>query len=256
MPGRRTEGASGMTIDQLAASVRMTVRNVRAYAGRGLIPKPRLVGRTAYYDDEHVARLRLIQSLVARGYTLGAVEKAIDKNPSLAAGHALEMLDSMGGPLGEAPEPEDMTLAELAELSGAEQDEGFLQHLVEAGLVDRVGPDRVRLLRPHVVRAGAQAMSLGLTREAVLDLLPLISEHLHVIAQRFVDGFREQLWRPFVEAGLPEEEWPAMVSRMEAILPVAGQTVVAMFRDELRAVVEEAMGEEIAQMASGAASAD
>jgi len=52
-----------LTVDQLAAKVGMTVRNVRAYAGRGLIPPPRLAGRTGYYDQDHVARLTLVREL-------------------------------------------------------------------------------------------------------------------------------------------------------------------------------------------------
>jgi DNA-binding transcriptional MerR regulator len=61
-----------LTVDQLAAKVGMTVRNVRAYAGRGLIPPPRLVGRTGYYGHDHVARLTLVRELLGKGYTLAA----------------------------------------------------------------------------------------------------------------------------------------------------------------------------------------
>src|SRR5688500_11020989 len=59
----------------------MTVRNVRAYAARGLLPPPRLVGRTGYYGPEHVARLVLVRDLLAQGYTLAAVEKAVADEP-------------------------------------------------------------------------------------------------------------------------------------------------------------------------------
>ena len=47
------------TVDELAARAQMTVRNVRAYAGRGLIDAPRLEGRTGYYNREHLQRLQL-----------------------------------------------------------------------------------------------------------------------------------------------------------------------------------------------------
>jgi DNA-binding transcriptional MerR regulator len=231
---------------------------VRAYAGRGLIPKPRLVGRTGYYGPEHVARLRLIQDLLGRGYTLSAVERVIHNAPAVAAGHALELLQTLSWPQGlfleEQPIVEEMSVEQLSRLAGVEHDEEVLERLMDAGLVERTRPGQVRVLHPAVVRAGAQAMSLGLSREAVLGLFPLLSEHLHVVAKRFVDEFRDQLWRPFVEAGFPEEEWPDILGRIEAILPVAGQAVLAVFRDELRSAVEEAMGEEIQQMAQAEAS--
>jgi DNA-binding transcriptional MerR regulator len=241
--------APQMTIDQLAASVGMTVRNVRAYAGRGLIPSPHLVGRTGYYGPEHVSRLRLIRDLLERGYTLAAVEKVLQRQSTATAGHALDLLHTLEDPLGQAEAPEEMTTDALLRLAGVEEETGFLDQLVEIGLVERVDASRVRLVRPFVVRAGAKAMALGLDRASVLALLPLLGEHLHVIAQRFVDEVRTQMWKPFVDAGLPEERWPAMLETIRTLLPVASQAVLAVFRDELNKVIEEALGEELGRLA-------
>lgn len=238
-----------MTIDRLAASVGMTVRNVRAYAGRGLIPPPRLVGRTGYYGPEHASRLLLIRDLLDRGYTLAAVEKVLARQSTATAGHALEMLHTLEDPLGRAEEPEEMPVSGLLRMADVTEETGFLDRLVELGLVERVDHDTVRLLRPFVVRAGAKAVALGLERDAVLALLPLLGEHLHVIAQRFVDDFRAQVWNPFVEAGLPEDRWPAMLETIRTLLPVASQAVLAVFRDELNTVVDEALGEELGRLA-------
>lgn len=239
-----------MTIDQLASAVGMTVRNVRAYAGRGLIPAPRLVGRTGWYGKEHVDRLRLIRDLLDRGYTLGAVEKALLHSTGVPSGHALDLLNALTNPLGEDEEPEEMDLPSLRGLVGG-ADDALVDELVELGLVERVDETTVRVLRPAVFRAGAQAMALGLSKDSVLGLLPLLSDRLHEIAQRFVDEFRGELWHPFTEAGMPEQEWPQMLQRIEAILPVAGQAVVSVFRDELRTVIDEALGEELAAIADG-----
>jgi DNA-binding transcriptional MerR regulator len=240
-----------MTIDQLAATAGMTVRNVRAYAGRGLIPAPRLVGRTGYYGPEHVSRLLLIRDLIDRGYTLAAVEKVLERHTSATAGHALDLLNTLEDPLGQTEEPEEMSVESLLRLAGGQQETEFLDRLVEIGLVERVDDTRVLLLRPFVVRAGAKAMALGFDRGSVLSLLPLLGEHLHVIAQRFVDEFRAQVWKPFAEAGLPEDRWPAMLDSIRTLLPVASQAVLAVFRDELNKVIEEALGEELGRLAEG-----
>ena len=237
-----------MTIDQLAATVQMTVRNVRAYASRGLIPAPRLVGRTGYYGPEHVSRLRLVRDLLDRGYTLAAVERALRQHPSASAGHALDLLDTLGDPLGQAEEPEEMTVEGLSRMAGVDHDPALLDELERIGLVERVDEGHVRLLRPFVVRAGAKAMALGLDRQSVLAMLPVLGEHTRAIAQRFVDEFRRQLWNPFVEAGLPEDEWPQMLSSIQTLLPVASQAVLAVFRDELNRVIEDALGEELGRI--------
>ena len=84
------------TVDQLAAKVGMTVRNVRAYAGRGLIPPPRLVGRTGYYVTDHVARLTLVRELLDKGYTLSAVERMMSELPDGAL--ALGVFETLVSP--------------------------------------------------------------------------------------------------------------------------------------------------------------
>ena len=240
-----------LTIDQLAAAVNMTVRNVRAYAGRGLIPAPRLVGRTGYYGPEHVSRLMLIRDLLDRGYTLAAVENVLERHTTATAGHALDLLHTLEDPLGQTEEPEEMSVEALLRLAGVEHETEFLDQLVDLGLVERVDETRVRLMRPRVVRAGAKAMALGFDRGSVLALFPLLEDQLHVIARRFVDEFRAQVWKPFAEAGMPEDRWPAMLDSIRTLLPVASQAVLAVFRDELNKVIEEALGEELGRLAEG-----
>jgi len=58
------------TIDELAREAGATVRNIRAYQERGILPPPRRQGRVGLYSQAHLARLRIIASMLARGYTL------------------------------------------------------------------------------------------------------------------------------------------------------------------------------------------
>jgi DNA-binding transcriptional MerR regulator len=237
-----------LTIDQLAAKVNMTVRNVRAYAARGLIAAPRLVGRTGYYSPEHVNRLKLVRELLDRGYTLAAVEQAFERNTTLPAGQALDLLDTLSDPRGDDA-PEDIEIESLARLANVETDPEFIAQLEGLGLLERMDDTTVRLLKPFIVRAGAQAIALGLERPTVVALLPFLSEQLGIVASRFVNDVRQELWRPFVERGFPEDEWPAMLETIETLLPVASQAVVAIFRDQLNVAIDEALGEELGDMA-------
>jgi DNA-binding transcriptional MerR regulator len=247
-----SDGHDELTIDQLAAQVGMTVRNVRAYASRGLIPPPRLVGRTGYYGEQHASRLRLVRDLIDRGYTLAAVERAVLNNASLPAGQALALLGVLDNPLGQQEEPEVVAREALAAAARIPPDDDMVDAMVEAGLAEVVDEHTLRLLRPSIVHAGTQAVALGLSKESTLAMLPLLADHLRPIAQRFVDEFREQIWHPFAEAGMPEEQWPEVLRRIQAVLPVAGQSVLAAFRDQLSAVIDEALGEELESLADGA----
>jgi DNA-binding transcriptional MerR regulator len=53
-----------LSIEDLAREAGVPVRTVRYYISQGLLPGPAARGRAAAYDDEHLARLRLIRRLV------------------------------------------------------------------------------------------------------------------------------------------------------------------------------------------------
>jgi DNA-binding transcriptional MerR regulator len=76
---------AALTITELARTVGMTARNIRAHQSRGLVHSPRIVGRVAQYGSDHVARLELIASLQREGFTLAAIKRLIDTPGSYAA---------------------------------------------------------------------------------------------------------------------------------------------------------------------------
>ena len=59
-----------LTLDELTTRVGMSVRNVRFYTTKGLVPPPIRRGRSGYYTPDHVARLELVQELQSHGFTL------------------------------------------------------------------------------------------------------------------------------------------------------------------------------------------
>ena len=67
------EAQKEFTIDELAREASSTVRNVRAYQDRGLLPPPEKRGRTGIYTDVHLARLKIIGALLERGFTINNI---------------------------------------------------------------------------------------------------------------------------------------------------------------------------------------
>ena len=51
----------------------MTVRNIRAYQARGLLPPPVVDGRVGFYTEVHRERLRMIRRLRSEGFNLVAI---------------------------------------------------------------------------------------------------------------------------------------------------------------------------------------
>ncbi len=243
--------AREMTIDQLASAVGMTVRNVRAYATRGLLPAPRLVGRKGFYGPEHESRLRLIRDLIDKGYTLGAVEKALEER-DLPDSHALDLLGLLANPLGQKAEPEEISRETLASLAGigddAELRDRIVTQMVGHGLVRVLDDERLLLLQPVVVRSGAKAISLGLAPDTMFGLYEVIRSDTNELAEKFVGAARAEIWQPFADRGMPNEEWESLLASFESIIPVAVQAVLAAFRGALTDSIETAMGEELASL--------
>lgn len=81
--------APALTIEELARRAGLSTRNVRAYRTAGLLPPPRLEGRTGRYGDEHLRRLTVVARLQRRGWSLAAIRDALAAQD---AGRSLEEL--------------------------------------------------------------------------------------------------------------------------------------------------------------------
>ncbi|GAA3527942.1 MerR family transcriptional regulator [Aeromicrobium panaciterrae] len=241
-----TSAVEEFTVDELAARAQMTVRNVRAYASRGLIAAPRLEGRTGYYTLEHLQRLQLIRQLIDRGYTLAAVEKAIARTPKDGARHALDLMNILELPQDDG-DAQVMSRDDLAALAGVPRDDKLIDSMEQFGLVEWVDGNRdvVRLLEPVVVRTGAAAVALGLAPETVIGLFPIIQSRLREIADAFVNEVSAEIVRPFVEAGLPEDEWPHLLHTIENLVPIASQITLGIFRGQFREAIDTEIGEQL-----------
>ncbi|MFI1729221.1 MerR family transcriptional regulator [Streptomyces acidicola] len=65
-------------IEDLAHHSGATVRTIRAYQDRGLLPSPERRGRANVYSDAHLARLHQIAGLLDRGYTLTSIKELLE----------------------------------------------------------------------------------------------------------------------------------------------------------------------------------
>ncbi|TWD82325.1 MerR-like DNA binding protein [Kribbella amoyensis] len=243
--GARTSPAEGpeeLTVDQLAAKVGMTVRNVRAYAGRGLIPPPRLVGRTGYYGADHVARLTLVRELLGKGYTLAAVERMLTELPDGAL--ALGVFETLVTPWTPA-EPEVIDEHQLAERAGIPHDPATIEKLIELGICERLDDGKLRIPNPDLLRTGLEVIKLGVPLDAIFEMLPKLFHQADEVAKIYVELFRGTVWRRFADAGLPADGWPEVQRTLENIIPLAGQALVAAFREAMGREIEIAAYEEL-----------
>lgn len=167
------------TLAELARAAGMTARNVRAYRERGLLDPPRRHGRRAVYGAEHLARLRTVRALIARGLSRTEVAAALrdaagdQRALELLLTEPTDLLGSSSGRLGVLLSTTVRTLARqrpgatdrLVELGVIERDEQG-RYLLDAGLLARVNDllaegTRVRVLADVGVAAATRAEQLS-----------------------------------------------------------------------------------------------
>lgn len=75
-------GSELLDLNELVERVGMSVRNVRFYTSRGLVPPPIRRGRSGFYTADHVARLELVRELQSHGFTLAAIQGYLARIPA------------------------------------------------------------------------------------------------------------------------------------------------------------------------------
>lgn len=239
MDGTETE----MTIDELAQRTRLTVRNIRAYQSRGLVPPPRLQGRTGYYGEQHVARIELIRELQSEGFNLEAIRRLIDG----AGGETEEVLrftQAVREPF-EQEEPREVEVDELAKRWGERADPRILARAIELGLLRELGEGRFEERSPRLGTAGLELARLGIDPETGLDVIATARRHAEGVAEAYVQLFLNEIWKPFVAEGRPEERWPEVRDALERLRPLAAEVLLAVFGLAMTEATDRAFGREL-----------
>lgn len=233
-PPASAEQGPSYRVDDLARISDTTVRNIRAYQERGLLHSPRKQGRTVLFDDSHVSRLKLINSMLERGYTSGHIREMLE-----AWEHGRTLGDVLGIEHALTPPTQDppttMGLTAARELAGGREE---LERYVEAGLVELKG-NRARVLRPQLLNAFAEMRGYGVGNETLLgihqDLVPLIDQ----ITERLVSAGVEELSSYFAFEGEPSStnvsELVTMLIRFRAL---ATASVMATLDSSIERTVE------------------
>jgi DNA-binding transcriptional MerR regulator len=234
----------GLTIEQLAAEVGMSVRNIRNHQSRGLLPAPEVRARVGYYDAEHVARLQLILDLQADGFNLAAIERLISSSGG-AAGRLLGLRNAMTTPFA-TEAPEVVTAEELARRFG-EVDGKTVERIRKLKLLIPLGDERFEVPSPALMKAAEEVTALGISMHAALALVERVSRDCESISRAFVKLFLRELWEPFERAGQPDERWDEMIEAIDALRPIASEALLAVFKQRMTSEVEAAFGKVLAQ---------
>ncbi|MBI3224801.1 MAG: MerR family transcriptional regulator [Mycolicibacterium cosmeticum] len=192
-------------IEELARLANTTTRNIRVYRDRALLHPPLRVGRIALFNDTHLTRLRLITSMLDRGYNIAHVHEMLDAwEQGKDIGDVLGLENAIVGTWA-TEKSERMPLTAARDLIG---DDAAFDRLVANGVIkidgdgglersDRAIDDEAIILRPKLIETFNDLRQYGVSMETLVGaherVLPHIDEISSILVRAGVDQLSEKI---------------------------------------------------------------
>ncbi|MGJ6126002.1 MerR family transcriptional regulator [Mycolicibacterium sp. Y3] len=210
-------------IEELARLAGSTTRNIRVYRDRGLLHPPLRVGRIVLFNDTHLTRLRLITSMLDRGYTIAHVHEMLNAwEQGKDIGDVLGLENAIAGSWA-TEKSERMPVSQARELI---DDDAAFDRLCDNGLIKLAGEDAI-ILRPKLIEAFNDIRRYGIGIDTLIDVhervLPHVDEISSILVQAGVDHLAHRI--------KPGEPLPADTEVAELI------TMLVRFRTQAVAAV-------------------
>lgn len=223
-------------IEDLSHLSGTTVRTIRAYTDRGLLPKPERHGRANVYGETHLARLRQIADLLERGYTLASIKEL------LAAWDAGTGLGGVLGLVGEVDRPwSDETparigLAELTEAFSGVADPSAVEEALQLGVLEAVpgSDDEFLVPSPQELAVAVELHAAGVPLTAITGHLRELRVQVEHISERFLEFTTEYVFQRFLQHPPSDEEAAEAAGLVRRLRPLAQQTVDAELARAMR----------------------
>jgi DNA-binding transcriptional MerR regulator len=223
-----------MTLDELTRRVGLSVRNVRFYTTKGLVPPPIRRGRSGYYSADHVARLELVNELQAHGFTLSAIEKYVARIPSDATPETIALHRTMLAPW-MAELPETLSRRELSRRAGRTLSDDDVDTLNALGIVFATKQGKYQVALAHL-SVGVALLDLGMPLDAALAAQDIFTEHGRKVAEELTELFRTRVWPAYQDGDLSPEQLRAVVERFK---PVTVQALVTAYESAVNETKRE-----------------
>jgi DNA-binding transcriptional MerR regulator len=214
-------------IGELAREAGITVRTLRYYRERRLLPPPRREGRIGWYSQAHLDRLRVIGQLLGRGHTLGGIGELLsawEQGYDLA--DLLGFERAMTAPWSdEVPVP--VTVTDLSTLLGGQLTDEVLDEAIRLGYLD-VDGDRVHV-SGRLLDTVTVLVREGIPLPAILAAARELQAGLDTIASLFLDLVLTQVPDRRGGAPPPPHEIMRLAQAFERLRPIARTAIDAEF---------------------------
>ncbi len=169
------------TIHELAAETGTTVSNIRCYRNRNLLPSPDRRDNLGIYSEVHAARLRIINELLQRGYSLDNIEEMMTAWQSGGNLDSILGIDTALLKPFSAEMPMQYSLTDLRNMFGKQLTAAVIDRALALQYLHLQG-DHFVAPRPTMVQAAATLVELGFPLMDLLHIVGNLRTHLQAAA--------------------------------------------------------------------------
>ena len=240
-------------IDDLARLAGTTTRNIRVYRDRGLLPPPLRVGRIALFNDTHLTRLRLITSMLDRGYNIAHVREMLSAwEEGKNLGDVLGLETAIVGTW-TTEKPQSMPLLEAQQLV---DDPQSFERLVALQVI-RVDDGQATVTRPKLIEAFNEIRGYGVKLDKLIDLHEQIVPEIDKISDMLVRAGAEHVMDR-IKPGEPlpaDAEIAELITMLVRFRTQAVATVTATLASSIESSIESLVGRILADYLESSPSA-
>ncbi|MYS24972.1 MerR HTH family regulatory protein [Streptomyces sp. DvalAA-14] len=223
-------------IEDLSRESGTTVRTIRAYIDRGLLPKPERRGRSNVYGDTHLARLRQIADLLERGYTLASIKELLAAwDAGTGLGGVLGLVGEVDRPWSDE-QPARISLAELVERFGGVTDLVAVREALRLGVLEPApgSDDEFLVPSPQELAVAVELHAAGVPLPAITGHLGELRTQVEHISERFLEFTTEYVFQRFLQHPPTDAEAAEAADLIRRLRPLAQQTVDAELARAMR----------------------
>lgn len=231
-------------IEELARLAGTTTRNIRVYRDRELLHPPLRVGRIALFNDTHLTRLRLITSMLDRGYNIAHVHEMLSAwEQGKDLGDMLGLESAIAGSWA-TERPERMSEAQARTL--VDDDDAF-ERMLGNGVLKRDpdDADRVTVVRPRLIEVFNEIRQYGVTTDKLVDLheqiAPLVDQISGLLVQAGVEHVVDRL-KPGATLP-PDTELAELITMLVRFRTQAVSAVTATLAFSIESTIESAVSQ-------------
>ncbi|MEE6164999.1 MULTISPECIES: MerR family transcriptional regulator [unclassified Mycolicibacterium] len=237
-------------LDELARLAGTTTRNIRVYRDRGLLHPPLRVGRIALFNDTHLTRLRLITSMLDRGYNIAHVHEMLSAwEQGKDIGDVLGLESAIVGNWA-TEKPERIPLAEARDLV---DDPAAFDRLVGIGVVKLDAEDAI-IVRPKLIEAFNEIRQYGVPIGTLIDVHEQVLPHLDAISSILVRAGVDQVAGRIKpgESLPPDTEVAELITMLVRFRTQAVAAVSATLASSIESTIESVVGQMLTEYVENA----